>query len=148
MFLRNLTPILSEFQECDPARNLDVPNPHGCCSGTCSKKLAAGPSLVHPRQTHSSRSSGQRWAAMEFRPLFAPCLCIWCAALVSPCQRSVFVQTQVGPTTTLWVSVTGPWLRPWRKLEGSAKNKCCVAGFRWAVCHRASCQQSSTLESK
>lgn len=60
-------PILSEIQECSRTRILGAPNMFGCCSRTWSKKLAAGLSFVHPRQTHSSHSKVQKGSAVQFR---------------------------------------------------------------------------------
>lgn len=59
-------PILSEIQERSCTRILDAPNMFGCRSRTWSKKLAAGLSFVHPRQTHSSHSKVQKRSAMQF----------------------------------------------------------------------------------
>lgn len=59
-------PILSEIQECSRTRILDAPNMFGCCSRTWLKKLTAGLSFVHPRQTRSSQTTVQKRSAMHF----------------------------------------------------------------------------------
>ena len=81
------------------------------------------------------------------------CLCIMPVHLVRSTVLTLPAQgvraNMDWTSTALWVSVTGLWWpRPWCKRKGSATNKQCMASFRWAVCHRAPCQQFSPLESK
>lgn len=77
----------------------------GCCSRTCSKKLAAGLSLVYPRQTHSSPSIVQKKKEMPWSSGFASCL-VHSTSFTLPTQGvhviTVWSSALWGPETGLW----------------------------------------------